>query len=212
MEKLLLKVRCEGIDEADVITTEAGIATAKWKPTALTLRNDELSVVEQDPEEDETYSHENDSPEDSDVTGAGLVGQGSFIKATHKKMADFLGGKVVGEGEDEMFLKSAKKHVFEKALRFRIKGGGFLIVPRAKGYVNFNMNLGATDGMLKLPFKFNALSQIGFDCDIILNKSKKVDAPKEEEGGEADPAKAQAPVNAPEGGEVPAAGEDPAGE
>jgi len=187
-EKLLLKIRCDGIDTANVITSAAGIASALWEEQPLSLRDDELSIVEQDPDEEEVFSHENDAAEDYDITGNGMLAVGSFIKASYQQMADLLGGKVSGTGADQMFIKSAKKTTINKAFRFRLKGGGYLIIPNAKGYVNLSANLGATDGRLKFPFSLRAIAQTGFDCDIILKAPEAVD---------------EKPVKAPE---APAAG------
>lgn len=175
-ESLKLKIRCEGIDTADVITAAAGVASATWTAQPLTLRDDELSIVEADPEETNIYSHENDAAEDYDITGNGITAVGSFIKATNQQMADLLGGTVNGADAAAMFLKSSKKAIINKAIRFRLKGGGYIIMPNAKGYVNLNANLGATDGRLKFPFSFKALAS-AFDCEIIINKEAAAAAP-----------------------------------
>lgn len=170
-EKILLKVRVDGVDTADVITSAAGIATADWVEQPLTLRDDEVSITEGDVTESETFSHENDSPEDYDITGSGMTAIGSFIKATYAQMAGLLGGTVSGADDAAMFLKSSKKVLLNKALRFRLKSGGYIIIPNAKGYVNMSANLTATDGMLKFPFSFRAMAQAGFDCDLILKST-----------------------------------------
>jgi len=168
-EKTLLKVRCIGVDSADIITCAAEIAGANWKEQPLTLGDDELSITEGDVTEEEVFSHENDSPEDYQISGSGLTATGSFIKASYAQMKELLGGEISENGD--MFLKSSKKVLISKALRFRLKDGGSIIIPNAKGYVNLSANVGATDGMLKLPFSFKALAQEGFDCDMILTSS-----------------------------------------
>jgi hypothetical protein len=80
MERLILKARVDGIDFAPVIASVDGLKTAVWKDQAITLRDDEVSVTEGDPEESEIFSHENDAPEDYDISGSGLSVVGSFIK------------------------------------------------------------------------------------------------------------------------------------
>lgn len=162
-----LKLRCLKIETADVITSEADIATAAWVEQPLTLRDDELSIVEQDPTEEEVFSHENDAAEDYNVVGNGMVAVGSFIKASLAQMKELIGGAISGTGVDAMFLKSAKKVSINKAFKFHLYGGGYIIIPNAKGFVNLSANLGAEDGMLKFPFSLRALAQVGWDCDLI---------------------------------------------
>lgn len=166
-ERLILKARVAGVDFADVITTEAGVATAVWEAQPVTLRDDEISIVEGDPEESDIYSHENDAPEDYDVSGTGVTAVGSFIKATYEQMVDLMGGKVSGDGDAKMYMHSSAKKVLETAVRFRLKNGGSIILPYAKGSVQFNSNNGF-DGVMKFPFRFRALAQTGFDTDFII--------------------------------------------
>ena len=166
-ERTVLKARNAGIDFAEPIANEAAIATTTWKEQPLTLRDDEVSIVEGEPETKEVFSHENDSPEDYDISGAGLTATGSFIKVDYAQMADLLGGIVSGTGADKRFLRSSKKVVINKAIRFRFKDGSSAILPNAKGYVLLNLNAGV-DGVLKHPFSFKSIAQKGFDCDIII--------------------------------------------
>lgn len=166
-ERTILKARIAGVDFAEPITSEAEIASTTWEEQPLTLRDDEISIVEGEPEVKEVFSHENDAPEDYDITGTGLTVTGSFIKADYQQMADLLGGTVSGTGDSTKFLRSAKKLVINKAIRFRFKDGATAIIPNAKGYVLLNLNAGA-DGVLKHPFSFKAIAQKGFDCDIVL--------------------------------------------
>jgi hypothetical protein len=168
MERLILKARVDGIDFAPVITTLDDIEKVAWVEQPVTLRDDEVSITEGDPEEREIYSHENDAPEDYDVTGGGLSCVGSFIGASYDQMAALMGGSVTGEKGSETYLHSSKKRILEKAIRFRLKNGGSLIIPCAKGTVQFNVNAGK-DGLLKCPFKFRALAQNGFDTDLIVS-------------------------------------------
>lgn len=166
-EKTILKARISGIDFAEPIPNETALATATWVEQPLTLRDDEVSIVEGEPETKEVFSHENDSPEDYDISGAGLTVTGSFIKADYAQMAELFGGKVSGTGSEKMFIRSSKKVVINKAIRFRFKDGASTILPNAKGYVLLNLNAGV-DGVLKHPFSFKSIAQQGFDCDIII--------------------------------------------
>lgn len=167
-ENTKLKIRCNGIDTADVITSAAGIAAATWTEQPLTLRDDELSIIEQDPTETDVYSHENDAPEDYSIVGNGLSAVGSFIKCSYAQMAELVGGSVGGSAGNQQFEKAAKKVAINKAFRFRLYGGGYIIIPNAKGFVNLSANLGAEDGMLKFPFSLRALAQDDWDCDLII--------------------------------------------
>ena len=166
----LLKARIGGIDFAPVITSAAGLATAVWVEQPLTLRDDEVSVVEGDPTEEEVFSHENDAPEDYDITGTGVTAVGSFIKATLDELAGILGGAVTGASPNGVYTHSPKKVLINKAIRFRLKSGGAIVIPNAKGYVLFNGNLG-TAGLMKYPFKFKAMAQSGWDADFVIQET-----------------------------------------
>lgn len=168
--RTLLKVRVEGIDFANVITAAAGLATATWEEQPLTFRDDEVSVMEGDPTEEETFSHENDSPEDYDITGTGVSAVGSFIAATFDELATLLGGNVTGATPNGVYAHSSKKILLAKAIRFRLKKGGAIVIPNAKGYVLFNANVGAA-GLVKYPFKFKALAQQGWDVDFLIQET-----------------------------------------
>ncbi|MFR9164998.1 MAG: hypothetical protein ACK5MA_10370 [Parachlamydiaceae bacterium] len=164
-EKTSVKYVVDGIDFADAaITKFEDIATATWKPQPLTLRDDTVEIVEGDPEEDEIYSHENDAPEDYEITGMGITASGSFIKATVEQLIALLGGT----NTSTAFQKSAKKIMVEKSIRFRFKNGGYAVIPKARGYVLLNLNVGR-DGRAKFPFVFKALAPDGWDCDIVLD-------------------------------------------
>lgn len=166
-EIVLLKARVAGVDFADPITSKADVETATWVEQPVTLRDDEISITEGEPTESEIYSHENDSPEDYDLQGAGLSLVGSFIKCSREQLVGLMGGEVVGTGDAARFFHSTKKLMLEKAVRFRLKNGGEIIVPLAKGSVQLNSNNGA-DGLIKYPFRFKALAQKDFDCDLIM--------------------------------------------
>ncbi len=166
-ENILLKARVAKIEFADPIAASADIVAAVWEAQPLTLRDDEVVISEDDPEESEVYSHENDAVEDYDVAGSGLTASGSFIKATYDQLVSLLGGEKAGVDPDFTFQKSAKKLLLNKAIRFTLKDGGTIIIPNAKGFVNTNLSLGY-GGVSKFPFKFKAMvAASDWDCDII---------------------------------------------
>lgn len=167
----LLKARVAGTDFAPPITSAAGLAAAAWVEQPLTYRDDEVSVVEGDPTEEEVFSHENDAPEDYDITGAGISIIGSFIKVTLDELAEILGGAVSGASPNGVYTHSAKKVLINKAVRFRLKTGGAIVIPNAKGYVQFNANIGQA-GVIKFPFKFKALAGSStWDADLIIQET-----------------------------------------
>jgi hypothetical protein len=156
-ERIIGKVRIAGIDFADVITSAPGIAAASWEAQALTLRDDEVSIIEADATEEELLSHENDTPEDVDYYGGATTIAGAFIKQTYAQLVATLGGTITGTGENAQYMRAAKKLVLNKAVRFRLKGGGSIIIPNAKGVVQLHMNVGF-GGVSKYPFRFRPLA------------------------------------------------------
>lgn len=166
-ENILGKLRVKETHFAPPIAASADVATAVWEEQPLTLRDDEVSIVEGDPEEEELFSHENDAPEDIVITGSGLTVVGSFIKATRAQMVSLMGGAVTGIDPAQKFEHSATKAVVNKAIKFVCHDGSIVIVPNAKGYVNLNMNIGK-GGLSKYPFRFRALkASADWDCDIL---------------------------------------------
>ncbi|MDN5291813.1 MAG: hypothetical protein PWQ06_2052 [Anaerophaga sp.] len=166
-ENVLLKARVAKIEFADPIASAADLDLASWEQQPLTLRDDEVTISEEDPEESEVFSHENDSAEDYDIVGSGLTASGSFIKATYDQLVELVGGTKEGTDPDYKFHKSARKLLLHKAIRFTLKSGGEIIIPNAKGYVNTNLSLGY-GGVSKFPFRFKALvAAPDWDVDII---------------------------------------------
>ena len=164
------KSRSIGIDLAPVITSKNAIATTVWKEQPRTLRADALTISPGDVTEDEIYSHENDIAEDYDAIGTGRNASGSFIGMSADQLKDLVGGAVEGTGDAAMFLKTGKINILNTAIRFRLKDGSAIILPNARGYVDIDLNLGATDGRFKCPFKLQSLAQADFDCDLIWVK------------------------------------------
>lgn len=166
-ELIVAKLRVKETYFAPPIQSSEDVPTAVWEEQPLTLRDDEVSVIEGDPEEEELYSHENDAPEDIEITGAGLTLVGSFIKATRLQMVGLMGGAVSGVDPAQKYEHSATKVVLNKAIKYVCHDGSVVIVPNAKGYVNLNMNIGK-GGLSKYPFRFRALkASADWDCDIL---------------------------------------------
>lgn len=166
-ENILLKARVESIEFSDPITKEDDLASAVWVKQPLTLRDDEVIISEEEPEESEVFSHENDAAEDYDIAGAGISASGSFIKIGYDDLVSLIGGVKKGTAPNTTFQKSAKKLLLNKSIKFTLKGGGNIIIPNAKGYVNTNLSIGY-GGVSKFPFKFKALvASSTWDCDII---------------------------------------------
>jgi hypothetical protein len=167
-ETIIAKIRVKETYFADPITDATGISTAEWELQPLTFRDDELVISEEDPEEEELYSHENDSPESYDITGKGLTISGSFIKATRAQMVDLLGGQITGVDPNQKFNHSASKQTLNKAIKFVCQDGSEVIAPNASGYVNLNLNIGKS-GVGKFPFKFRLKkASATWDCDLII--------------------------------------------
>jgi len=166
-ERVLTTLRVAKIEFSEPITAKADLATAVWTEQPLTLRDDAVDIVEADPTAVETYSHENDSPEDYQLTGVGITAQGSFINATFAQMAAIMGGSVTGVGDELMYEHSSVKKTLHTAIRYTLKAGGFFIIPNSKGSVQLNANVGK-DGKMKHPFKFRVLAQPGWETDFII--------------------------------------------
>ena len=158
-EILRAKLRVAGIDFAPTFATDVALAAAVWVEQPLTLKDDEISMVEGDPTEDAVYTHELDTPVDVDYTGALTTFVGTFIKATFDQMAALLGGSASGDGDTAVYKHSGVKKVHETAIRIRLKDGGAVVIPKARGTVQYNGTYGAENGRLKLPFKFTPVVQ-----------------------------------------------------
>lgn len=173
-EKLKIKLLVEGIDSTDDAVTDLTTANAAtWKEEPLTLRDDEVIIQEADMTEEEIYSHENDDPEDVDYTEGATEATGSFTRPTLDQLVGLMGGKKI----DTAYIKPKRKLIVDRPLRFRLRGGGFVVLPRAKGYVIFNMGLGR-NSRAKFPFKFKALVPSGGETALIWETEKDASAAK----------------------------------
>lgn len=149
-ETILLKARIASMAMSEPITSAAGLESAVWTNLPLTLRDDEVSIVDNDPDEDEVFSHENDTAEDYDVIGKGTKMKGSFIKVDYDDLVVLLGGEKVGN----KFHRSGSRALINKAFKFTLKDGSTIIAPNAKGIVQAILSIGY-GGRQKFPFNFN---------------------------------------------------------
>lgn len=155
-ENILLKARIAKMEMAGVITSAAGLASATWAELPLTLRDDEVSIIDQDPDESEVFSHENDVAEDYDIIGKGTTVQGSFIKIEYADLVSLLGGTIVGTEPNTKFHRSGQRALFNKAIRFTLKDATTIVLPNAKGFVQSSMSIGF-GGVQKFPFRWKVL-------------------------------------------------------
>lgn len=169
--KELLRIRVAGTDMAPVITEKTNVSTATWEEQPLTYRDDEVSITEEEPQVEETYSHENDDPEDTDVIAGKLLARGTFINVTMDQLAELTGGTVEGASPAAMYFSGADKKVLETALRFRLKKGGALIIPKAKGWVTLSAVMNAEKGLFRLPFHFECQAQKNFKSRYVIQET-----------------------------------------
>jgi len=154
-ENILLKARIASMAMADPITSAAGLATAVWTDLPLTLRDDEVSIVDNDPDEDEVYSHENDTAEDYDLIGKGTKIKGSFIKIGYDDLVTLLGGEKIGT-DPYKFHRSGSRSLINKAFKFTLKDGNTIVAVNTKGMVQSQLGIGF-GGRQKFPFNFSVL-------------------------------------------------------
>lgn len=166
-ENILLKARIKSMAMADPITSASGVASATWVDLPLTLRDDEVAIIDQDPEESEVFSHENDVAEDFDIIGKGSTVQGSFIKVGYDELVTLLGGEKVGTSPNEKFHRSGMRALFNKAIKFTLKDDSTIILVNVKGFVQSSLSVGF-GGIQKFPFRWKVLPGASdWNVDII---------------------------------------------
>ncbi len=162
-ENIFVKAKITGMQMADPITEEGQLDSVTWEDLPLTLRDDVIEISEEEPQEEEIFSHENDTAEEYEVSGGGLRVKGSFIRLNYDDLVKLVGGQKV----NDRFHHSSSKLMLNKALRFNFKTGKEIIIPNAKGYVQTNLAVGY-GGTSKFPFNFRCKkASETWDCDII---------------------------------------------
>lgn len=167
-ERVIIKARVDGIDFAEPIASLEEINAAQWVPQPVTLRDDEISLVETEPDEIEIKSIESEIPEDIEISAKPFRVSGSFIKSTYQQMVDLMGGEIMIVAGTEAYLHPVEKIVLYKAVRFRLKRGGHIILLNAKGSVQISANAGY-GGLLKFPFSFIEIYR-GLPYNVVINE------------------------------------------
>lgn len=165
MEEIIrAKLRVKELYMSAPIKEKGDLAAAVWgEKLPFTLRDDELLISEEDPEEDAVYSHENDTPEEVDYTGKGLKMTGTFIQAERDQLKVLMGGSA----SDGKYEHPTSKLQLEKAFKIVCRDGE-VIIPRASGFVNMSLSLGK-GGVSRFPFSFTLKrASADWDCDIIF--------------------------------------------
>lgn len=189
-EKLKIKLLVAGIDSTDDVVIDLASATAAtWRQEPLTLRDDAVIIEEAEPTEEEIFSHENDDPEDVEFTEGATQATGSFTRPTIEQMVGLMGG----QKDETAYLKPKKKVYIDRAIRFRLQGGGYVVLPRAKGYATMSLGLGR-GSRAKFPFKLKALVPKGGETALIWETEKDADTPQ---GRSVTDSSSGAPASAP---------------
>ncbi|MEN9919685.1 MAG: hypothetical protein RL662_2121 [Bacteroidota bacterium] len=149
-ESIKAKMRVAGIDfSSNPIKDKVTALAATWVGQPKTLRDDELTIVTEAPDEDPVYCHEHDNAIDNSFTGKGQTMTGSFVNMTAAQLVALVGGKLDGTA----YEMTDSLLPINTAVRIRFHGGGWLVFPKVKGYVTLDLNVGV-GGRVKAPFKF----------------------------------------------------------
>lgn len=138
---------------AEPITDEAGITTASWKECPFTLRDDVITIKSDEPETDELYVHEIDTPIDVDYDPKPTTVSGSFVELTEEDLLRFFEGAKLTAGTGVALYGKLKK--LSVALKIEGRSGASFVLPRAEGFVQQEIGIGK-GGVAKYPFKFTA--------------------------------------------------------
>lgn len=148
-EKILTVLRVKQLYIADPITSSAGVKSAKWTKLPCTLRDDEMPLKSEDPEEQEIFCNESDIPVHTESTGKPYTLSGAFVDISEADMVSILGFEKTSIGLEF----SGDLHKFEKAIKIETYSGKTYLLPRVDGQVRPEFNFG-TGKVSKAPFKF----------------------------------------------------------
>lgn len=155
---------------AQPIVAEDGIATAVWKECPFTLRDDLITIKSDDPEEDELYVHELDTPIEVDYEQKPTKVTGSFVKLTEDQLTEYFEGAKLKAGNGVALYGKLKNLTL--ALKIVSRSGNAFVIPNAQGFVTKDIGIGK-GGVAKFPFKFTAtIASATWPADIIYLKNE----------------------------------------
>lgn len=153
-EKIIAKRRIKEGYIGDPITSESGLGSAQFKTKLpLTLRDDELGFSQDDPEVEEIFVHEMDSPLHTDYNFKPVVLTGTFLGLTDEQKKLLLGGDV----KSGKYLHPSKVNILNKSLKFVDHDGNYIICTNVTGFVKYEQGLGK-EGLRRYPFRFTCLA------------------------------------------------------
>lgn len=144
-------LRSKAMYVADPLTKEADVTTAVWKKLPCTLKDDEVTVSQEDPDKMEVFANEQDAPIYVEYTGKPYRLKGSFVGIDEEALTSLLG---VQKGSSGLSL-SGDLQQLEKAIKIETFAGKTIILPRAQGSVRLELGLN-TGKVSKAPFDFAA--------------------------------------------------------
>lgn len=153
---------------AQPITSEEGIATAVWKECPFTLQEDVISIKSDEPEEDELYVHELDTPIEVEYEQKPTKISGSFVKLTEEQLLEYFERAKLKNGKGVALYGKLKQ--LKLALKIESRSGNAFIIPNAQGFVTKDIGIGK-GGVAKFPFKFTAtIASPTWTADILYVK------------------------------------------
>lgn len=150
-EKILAILRVKQLYIAEPVESSDAVATASWKKLPATLRDDKLPLKMDDPDEQEIFSNESDTPIHTETIGKPYYMTGSFVEISEEAMIEVLGFEKTSIGLEH----SGDVHKFEKAIKIETYSGKNYVLPRVDGSVRPEWDFG-TGEVSKAPFKLVA--------------------------------------------------------
>ncbi|WP_018358669.1 hypothetical protein [Porphyromonas levii] len=163
-EKIRARRRVKEGYIGDPITSETELGTATFETKLpLTLRDDELTFSQEDPEKEEVYTHEMDSPVYTDYVMKPVVVSGTFLGLTDDQKKLLLGGEVKGG----KYFHNSTIPILVKSLKWVDHAGNYIICTNVSGYVKYEPSIGKK-GLDRYPFKFTCMAGApDWDVDIV---------------------------------------------
>ena len=153
---------------AQPITSEEGIATAEWKECPFTLQEDIINIKSEEPEEDELYVHELDTPIEVEYEQKPTKVTGSFVKLSEDQLIEYFEGAKLKSGNGVALYGKLKQ--LKLALKIESRSGNAFVIPNAQGFVTKDIGIGK-GGVAKFPFRFTAtIASPEWPVDIIYIK------------------------------------------